>query len=150
MSEQANFCLQDVNYARDYRLLRAVREPVFVFEQHVPIELEWDEVDPDCYHVLAFDMQQKPIGTGRLTPQHTIGRMAVLLDWRGRGVGDALLLHLINKARELGCPSVSLHAQTGAIGFYLKHGFVSYGPEYVEAGIKHQSMLLNLKMMATN
>ncbi len=142
MAERTVFSVVDAVYARDCALLRAVREPVFVVEQQVPLALEWDDIDPDCQHVLAYDAQQNPIGTGRLTPQHTIGRMAVLPSWRGKGVGDALLLHLINKARALGWPSVSLHAQTSAIGFYRKHGFVAYGQQYQEAGISHQSMAL--------
>lgn len=144
MAENASFTVIDANYAQDYPLLRAVREPVFVIEQQVPLALEWDEIDPDCHHVLAFDAQQNPIGTGRLTPAHTIGRMAVLPAWRGHGVGDALLLRLISKAQELGWPSVSLHAQISALGFYHKHGFQAYGPVYEEAGIMHQSMSLML------
>jgi predicted GNAT family N-acyltransferase len=144
MTESTTFTVIDAIYTRDCALLRAVREPVFVVEQQVPLVLECDDIDSDCQHVLAFDAQQNPIGTGRLTPQHTIGRMAVLPDWRGHGVGAALLLHLISKARELGLPAVSLHAQISAIGFYSKHGFQAYGPVYQEAGIMHQSMSLTL------
>lgn len=139
------FIVRDADYEIDLLHLRTIRDLVFVIEQKVPIELERDAIDGNCHHVLALDMQQNPIGTGRLTPEHTIGRMAVLAKWRGQGVGDALLLHLIAKANALGWPSVSLHAQTSAIGFYLKHGFQVFGPEYEEAGILHQSMSLRLK-----
>lgn len=138
------FRVIDADYSRDLSLLRAVREPVFVMEQQVPINLEWDAIDPDCRHVLALDVEDHAIGTGRLTPQHTIGRMAVLPDWRGKGVGDALLNHLIALARNVGWPSVSLHAQVDAIGFYRKHGFVAEGEIYTEAGILHQNMTLDL------
>lgn len=138
------FSVRQADFSADYAHLRAVRDPVFVIEQRVPVELERDALDAECLHVLAFDVQNRPIGTGRLTPQHTIGRMAVLPEWRGRGVGDALLLHLIELAKAKAWPEVSLHAQVSALGFYLKHGFTAHGPVYEEAGILHQSMSLQL------
>lgn len=136
------FRVVDVDYALDLSKLRAVRDAVFVQEQSVPLALEWDELDPQCTHVLALDAEDHPIGTGRLTPQQTIGRMAVLPAWRGQGVGDALLRRLLQLARGAGWESVSLHAQVEAIGFYRKHGFVAEGDIYIEAGILHQSMTL--------
>jgi predicted GNAT family N-acyltransferase len=144
MPDTPPFTVREADFAADFAQLRAVREPVFVIEQHVPVELERDALDADCTHVLAFDRQNRPIGTGRLTPQRTIGRMAVLPEWRGHGVGDALLARLIELAKAKAWPEVSLHAQVGAMGFYLKHGFASYGPVYEEAGILHQSMSLAL------
>jgi predicted GNAT family N-acyltransferase len=136
----AGFRVEPADYTADFQDLRAVREPVFVVEQNVPLELEWDELDPKCRHVLARDDEHRPIGTGRLTPEHKIGRMAVLREWRGRGVGEALLLALIEQARELGLPEVSLNAQVDAIGFYEKFGFQPYGERFEEAGIQHQAM----------
>ena len=144
MAMQNAYSLRAADYAKDIALLRAIREPVFVQEQQVPIAMEWDELDPHCDHVLALDSQGQPIGTGRLTPERTIGRMAVLAAWRGQGVGDALLLYLIEIAKAKAWPEVSLHAQVSAIGFYQKHGFSTYGPVYEEAGILHQSMTLPL------
>lgn len=140
----ASFTVRRVDYQTDIALLRIIRDAVFVREQKVPIEIEWDEMDPLCDHVLALDLQGNPIGTGRLTPQHTIGRMAVLEQWRGKGVGDALLVQLIERAIQKKLPSVSLHSQFNAVGFYLKHGFSTFGPTYLEAGIVHQSMKLSL------
>jgi hypothetical protein len=75
-----------------------------------------------------------------LTPEHKIGRMAVLPEWRGRGVGDALLLALIEQAAQRHWPELHLHSQTSAVGFYVKHGFVPYGERFMEAGIEHQNM----------
>ncbi len=132
------------DYRRDLERLRAVREPVFIVEQQVPMALEWDELDPLSVHALAVDTENRPIGTGRLTPEHKIGRMAVLADWRGTGVGAALLAHLLDQARRLGYPVIELNAQVGALNFYARHGFVPYGEQFDEAGIRHQAMRLAL------
>lgn len=136
------FTVQPIGYEDGLPALRQVRETVFVQEQGVPLALEWDELDPLCHHVIARDDGGHPIGTGRLTPRHTIGRMAVLADWRGRGVGDALLRALVAQARGLGWRELSLHAQVAAIGFYARHGFLPFGERFMEAGIAHQSMRL--------
>ena len=140
----AGFRVEPADYAADFKDLRAVREPVFVHEQQVPIEEEWDDLDPDCEHVIARDAEHRPIGTGRLTPKHKIGRMAVLREWRGKGVGEALLLALVERARALGLREVSLNAQVGALGFYEKFGFQGFGERFWEAGIEHQAMRLEL------
>lgn len=134
------FRIERIDYATGVDALRAVREPVFVQEQQVPLELEWDELDPVCTHLLARDADGTPIGTGRLTPERKIGRMAVLPAWRGRGVGDALLLALVEEAKRQRWPEVTLHAQVSALGFYAKHGFVPVGARFMEAGIEHQTM----------
>ncbi len=133
-----------VDYAAALPELRAVREHVFVHEQQVPLELEWDALDPHCHHVLARDATGRPIGTARLSSEHRIGRMAVLREWRNAGVGASLLQGLLRTARGNGWREVSLHAQTGALAFYLRHGFVPYGPRFTEAGIEHQAMRLVL------
>ncbi len=129
-----------VDYADARPELHAVREAVFVREQQVPAELERDALDPACVHVLARDDAGRPIGTGRLTPERKIGRMAVLREWRGRGVGDAMLGELLHAARGRGWREVALNAQAPAIDFYLRHGFTAYGPRFMEAGIEHQAM----------
>ena len=142
MGSTPDFTISAVEYENGLPELRQVRETVFVQEQKVPQEMEWDELDPLCHHFIARDAGGQPIGTGRLTPKRTIGRMAVLADWRGRGVGDALLEALLAKARELGWLEISLHAQASAIGFYACHGFLPEGERFDEAGIEHQAMRL--------
>lgn len=134
------FQVVPADYTADIDALRQVRETVFVQEQQVPIEEEWDELDPVCEHVLALDLEGRPIGTGRLTPERKIGRMAVMADWRGRGVGEAILLALMERARVRGWDRVSLHAQVSAEGFYERAGFVAEGEEFDEAGIRHRLM----------
>jgi predicted GNAT family N-acyltransferase len=126
--------------------LLAVRETVFVLEQNVPVEEERDALDPQCRHVIARDRGGVPIGTGRLVPPAAdgaparIGRMAVLREWRGAGVGDAMLHALLRQARELGWNDVALNAQVSAQSFYARHGFVPVGERFFEAGIEHQAM----------
>lgn len=123
----------------DRGALRAVREQVFVREQAVPVELEWDDFDPLCQHVVA-EVAGRAIGTGRLLPDGHIGRMAVLESWRGQGVGSALLEALLQIARDRGIRRVSLNAQSRAVAFYRRHAFVTEGKEFIEAGIPHRSM----------
>ncbi|MGY0798468.1 GNAT family N-acetyltransferase [Lysobacter sp. A286] len=144
MSPTPAFHVEAIDYASGLSDLRTVRESVFVHEQGVPLSLEWDELDPRCHHVIARDLEGKPIGTGRLTPDHCIGRMAVLKHWRGCGVGDALLGALIEQGRSLGWRELSLHAQVQAIDFYARHGFLPHGERFQEAGIEHQAMRVSL------
>jgi len=122
--------------------LRAVREAVFMREQGVPLELEWDGLDEDCLHVLALDENGYAIGCGRLTPDAHIGRMAVLGVWRGRGVGSALLRALLDEARRRGLHEVALNAQVQALPFYRRFGFVEEGEVFMDAGMPHREMRL--------
>jgi len=123
---------------------RQVRDAVFVEEQKVPRDIEWDEYDSSSRHVIARDSDGGAIGTGRLLPDGHIGRMAVLADWRGKGVGRALLERLLEGARLRGHPHLALHAQTQASGFYRRFGFVEEGPEFMEAGIPHRTMVRSI------
>ena len=121
---------------------RKIRELVFIIEQGVPRELEWDDQDEVSVHVLAFDGVGCEIGTARLLPDGHIGRMAVLSEWRRRGVGSALARALMVRALQAGCESVQLNAQRRAQAFYERLGFVPVGPEFQEAGIAHVRMTL--------
>lgn len=136
----ADVRVEAVDYATALQDLRRVREAVFIEEQGVPRDLEQDALDPLCHHVIARDPDGAPIGTGRLTPDHRIGRMAVLSAWRGRGVGEALLRALLAEARQRQWPAISLHAQVDAERFYARHGFLPEGDRFFEAGIEHQGM----------
>ena len=138
------FRVQLVDFTASLAELRAVRDEVFVGEQKVPIELEHDALDPLCAHALARLLDGTPVGTARLTPDRHIGRMAVRAPWRGRGVGDALLLALVEEARKRGWPEVRLNSQASAIGFYDRHGFQPEGGRFMEAGIEHQAMVRTL------
>ena len=116
-----------------------IRYTVFVEEQGVPRDIELDEMDPRCIHAVAFE-DDKAVATGRLLPDGHIGRMAVLKEWRGRGIGGQILNALMNEARARGDREVALSAQVHATAFYRAHGFVEEGAEYLEAGIAHRDM----------
>jgi predicted GNAT family N-acyltransferase len=134
------FDIRIVSWARDEAKLRAVRLAVFVVEQNIPEELEWDEHDAVSVHALAADRAGIPIGCGRLLADGHIGRVAVLSDWRGQGVGAGILQRLIALAQERGLERVLLHSQVQAMPFYARLGFAPVGAPFVEAGIPHQTM----------
>jgi len=144
MPKPQSFVIRPVNWNASREHLRAIRRAVFIEEQHVPEDLEWDAVDSSCYHVLALCGEGTPIGTGRLLPDGHIGRMAVLKEWRGKGVGSAILDTLLGYARMEKLETVKLHAQTHAVEFYRKHGFTVAGDEFMEAGIPHRCMEIHL------
>lgn len=134
------FTVRLARWRDDAASLRAIREAVFIVEQAIPASLEWDAADAACLHALAEDDAGAPVGCARLLGDGSIGRVAVLAPWRGRGVGDALMRALIDAARAAGHPRVTLHAQVHACGFYARLGFVAVGDDYEEAGIPHRTM----------
>lgn len=135
--------IRNADWLEDGAALQAVRDMVFIQEQHVPVELEWDGLDADCIHVLAFS-GEKPIGTARLLLNGHIGRMAVLKNWRNQGVGSAMLQHLLDEMRNRGIQYAVLNAQITATDFYRRFGFQAEGEEFMEAGIPHIRMILEV------
>lgn len=121
------------------RPLKQIRSAVFIEEQHVPAELEWDEFDQQSIHFLALHDNQA-IATARLKPDGQIGRMAVLHGYRHQGIGTKLLLSVLLHARNNGYSMVYLHAQKQAIDFYKKFELIKNGTEFIDAGILHQAM----------
>lgn len=140
----SDFFVERADFQHDHDAINQLRVEVFELEQHVPADMLWDEADRKSVLVLARDLDQKPVGTGRLTQDGRIGRMAVLAAWRDRGVGSAMLNVLIDAARQQRLPEVRLHAQINAVPFYLAHGFTSEGEVFMEAGIQHQTMMRTL------
>jgi len=125
-------------------LLRAIREAVFIREQSVPEELEWDGKDEDCRHALALSLNGDAIGCGRIQSNGHIGRIAVLPQWRKQKVGTAIMEALLDEARSRGYKQVEVDSQTYAIPFYQKFGFVEHGKEFMDAGLPHKKMKLKL------
>lgn len=121
----------------------SIRRSVFIEEQGIDEAEEWDEHDASSVHAVAW-WGNTPAGTARLLPQGKIGRMAVLPEFRSRGIGKALLLAMLNVARQQNIKTLRLSAQQQAIEFYSRHGFAPDGPAHMEVGIPHQWMVLNL------
>jgi predicted GNAT family N-acyltransferase len=129
-----------MSWERARQLASPIRFQVFVREQRVPAEIELDDMDAPSLHAIAFE-NAKPIGTGRLLPDGHIGRMAILKEWRRRGIGAAILKALIDAAERRGDREIALSAQLHAVEFYRTHGFEPVGDVYEEAGIPHQAMV---------
>lgn len=134
--------ISQVDWADHRQVLQLIRYVVFVVEQNVPIEEEWDGMDRSSTHFLASDSTGLPVGTARLMPSGQIGRMAVLKPLRGSGIGSQILQTVVKYAKRRRFDRIFLHAQTHAIEFYERHGFVIHGDEFMDAGIPHREMIL--------
>ena len=128
------------DWATQRAIAQEIRYEVFVLEQNVPADLEWDDMDAVCLHAIVFDAQDRPIATGRLLPDGHIGRMAVRASARGAGVGAAVLTALMREAQRRGDSMVMLNAQVQAEAFYVRFGFRREGDEFIEADIPHVRM----------
>lgn len=139
------FQIRQAAWPQDEAALRRVRAQVFITEQGVPEHLEWDGKDTQAVHLIAETAGGLAIGTTRLLPDGRIGRTAVLPDYRGRGVGSALLEQALRVARQQGLRTLSLHAQIQVVAFYERFGFEPVGERFEEAGIAHQAMRLTVQ-----
>lgn len=128
------------DWQKDNAELRRIREAVFIAEQAVPPELEWDADDAEAIHFLALEGGY-PIGTARLLPDGHIGRVSVLRDWRGMNVGGILMQAVIDEAERRGLSEQKLTAQVHAASFYERLGFSIVSDEFLEAGIPHVDMV---------
>lgn len=153
MSAGAAFVCRVAMEPGDLEACFAVRKEVFVVEQQVPEDLEYDAYDAGAAHVIAVRADGLPLGTGRLLTGAAaaaknggddrvgaLGRLAVTKAARGLGVGAALVRAIEDAARARGLTAVDLHAQTHALGFYERLGYAVYGPEFPDAGIPHRAM----------
>lgn len=134
-------------------LAKQVRHEVFVVEQQIPAELEYDELDATSTHLVALDQGGRPVGAARLISGEQalaltgvkgrvlLGRLAVLKPARGTGLGAALVGAVERAGRELGATECELHAQVQAMGFYERLGYAAEGPVYDDAGIPHRTMV---------
>ncbi|MGH8352661.1 MAG: GNAT family N-acetyltransferase [Pseudomonas sp.] len=128
------------DWQKDNAELRRIREAVFIAEQAVPPELEWDAEDAGAVHFLAREGDYA-IGTARLLPDGHIGRVSVLKDWRGLKVGDMLMRAVIAEAEQRGLKQQMLSAQVHATPFYERLGFAIVSGEFLDAGIPHVDMV---------
>lgn len=139
-----NTTIRQATWDDDEQALRLVRQRVFIDEQEVPPPEEWDGRDEGSLHLLAEDEAGRPVACARLWQRPDgwtqVGRMAVLRDWRGRGLGAALMEEALAMARRKDWRRLRLDAQTHALGFYARFGFVAEGPVFLDAGIPHRLM----------
>jgi predicted GNAT family N-acyltransferase len=140
----ANTQILQVNWQDAENELRIIRTKVFIEEQRVAPDFEWDEIDATAVHLLAM-LENLPIACLRIIKYQKIGRMAVLKDYRAMGLGMALLLEAIKICKKQGTKSIYLTAQTHAIGFYKQAGFKEISGVYQDANIPHVDMQLILE-----
>ncbi|WP_018935610.1 GNAT family N-acetyltransferase [Thioalkalivibrio sp. ALJ24] len=136
---------REASWPADQEALSRVRREVFVGEQQVPEDLEFDGLDAGALHWLAEDPDGEPIGTLRLLPSGQIGRMAVRQPWRGHGIGSHLLECALTAAGQHGWEHVWLNAQASRLGFYARHDFFIISDTFVDAGIPHRRMLRRVR-----
>ena len=131
------------NRGEQSETLSSIREAVFIKEQKVPVELEWDGEDESSIHIVAY-FDNKPAGTARILKSGQIGRMSVLAEYRKQGIGTQLLKQAEAEARIMGLNRVFLHAQTYIQHFYEKEGYHPKGDIFMDAGIPHIEMTKSL------
>ena len=137
--------IEIVKWIDEYALLTIIREKVFIEEQKVTSQLEWDGMDKDAIHFLAFK-DKKGVGCARafvIQNRMQLGRMAVLREYRGEGIGSALIQRAITLAKLNQLYAIDISAQCHAIDFYKKFGFEVTSDMYLDAEIPHRDMKLN-------
>ena len=134
--------VREVTWSSSSKILSNIRFKVFVEEQQVPPTLELDGLDETAVHILAESPEGTPVGTARLLLNGQIGRMAVLKNYRRKGIGRLLLRSAISIAQSRKYKEVFLHAQLHAMSFYEENGFIARGENFEDAGITHREMFL--------
>lgn len=132
--------IKKADFKKNSAEIKRIRTSVFIQEQNVPVELEWDELDKDAIHILAY-YDNEVVATARLLNDGQIGRMAVLKSFRRRTIGKKMLNYLLQLADNNNISTIFLSAQTHALDFYKKNGFSVTGSEYMDAGIPHYKMV---------
>ncbi len=139
--------IKTVDFKQNFSEIEEIRTSVFIQEQNVPIELEWDEFDNDSTHILAY-YNNKAVGTARLLDDGHIGRMAVLKAYRNRNIGKNMLKYILEIAQAKAISRIELSAQDHAVDFYKKYGFTVTSDVYMDAGIPHYTMQYHGNMTA--
>jgi len=139
-SQMSKTIIKQVDFNNDFSEIEKIRSTVFINEQNVPVELEWDEFDNESTHILAY-YDNKAVATARLLPDGHIGRMAILKDYRNKQIGKKMLKYLIELAFEKSIKKIELSAQEHAVEFYKKQGFSVCSEMYLDAGIPHYNMI---------
>ena len=127
------------DFDKNFTEIENIRNTVFIEEQNVPKELEWDEQDHESIHILAY-YNNEAVATARLLKDGHIGRMAVLKAYRNRHIGKKMLEFMIDIANNKSINTIELSAQEHAVEFYKKYGFSVVSDVYMDAGIPHYDM----------
>ena len=139
----SNTIVRKADWQNDMVSIMRIREAVFINEQNIPAEQEWDDLDSQATHFLSIDGNYA-MGTARLTKESEecgrVGRVAVLKDWRGLDIGEAIIQAMIQEAKLQGFKMLTLSAQKHVIKFYQRFGFEAIGHEFLEVGIPHFDM----------
>ena len=144
MFKSKDYMLQELKWYQAAGDIVEIRKKVFVVEQRFDMNKICDSLDDRSFHVIALDLQNNPIGSGRLTPAGRIGKIAVLINHRGRGIGTQILSELINIAKARDIEVLSLNAEAGLVNFYDQQKFYVDGPVYMKQGIPFQRMAKRL------
>lgn len=139
----SQFKIQSGHWSELEQQAKLIRHAVFIQEQNIPQNEEWDAQDAVSLHFVVYD-QDQPIATARLLENNSIGRVAVLKSYRGLGIGNVLMKHIIQVAQDQDRPMLNLSSQVHATKFYEGLGFQQKGEEYLDCGIPHVSMTMNL------
>jgi len=143
--ELPGFEFSEVEWETAADQIRQVRQKVFLIEQHFEQKMLEDTNDPFCYHILVTNESGEAVGCGRLNPDGRIGRIAVLMTFRGQGIGTALLSKLVSIAQQTDIPSLTLNAETDLCHFYDQQKFRRVGPVFMKQGVPHQRMTKRLR-----
>lgn len=144
------YSVEEATWEEDQAAIAAVRTAVFVDEQKIPLEGEFDAEDPLSTHILVLDENRDAVGTGRLEPSGRLGRVAVVRRHRRRGIGRMIVAALLDLAAAKGLEQVVLHSQMHAVPLYAEFGFEARGAPFEEAGIPHIRMELVLSVRKLN
>lgn len=130
--------IHQIDFDTGFADIELIRKTVFIQEQSIPPELEWDEFDSQAIHIIA-KIEGQAVGTARLLDDGSIGRVAVLKPFRQQGIGHKMMCYLMDLAKQHNHATVKIHAQVVALAFYQKLGFVEAGEIFDDAGIPHQT-----------
>jgi hypothetical protein len=131
-----------VEWSERQDAIRSIRERVFLIEQRLDYEHVADGFDAASIHALMVTEHGHPVACGRIKPSGHLGRVAVLMPWRGQGLGTSLIESLLREAWKTGFKELHLHALLDRASYYRRFGFVANGPVFMEGGRPTQRMVL--------
>lgn len=145
-----NYHVDRVNWYQTQKQLKKIRERVFVYEFHMPMEVEFDGLDSHSEHVIISDEQHEPVGTGRLCPDGLISRIALLQAHRNRSAYSSLLNYLVHLAKEKGLHDIYVNCVLQEVPSFVENGFLKQGCVFMEAGIPRQKLKCPISSFKTD